>query len=102
MNIFHSLLVRILNLCYFSNLFYLLQQCYFNFFSVSVEEAKYFLNDQEEADLEKFVSDGWNRIKPYLMIESGAFKDDKDSEHKAVEEDEGEFNEEGMLVIMDF
>ncbi|XP_045468923.1 glucosidase 2 subunit beta [Harmonia axyridis] len=61
---------------------------------VSEEEAKYFLIDQEEADIEKFVSDVWNRIKPYLMIESGSFRDTKDSDEKAVEEEEGEFNEE--------
>ncbi|KRT81559.1 HLH domain-containing protein [Oryctes borbonicus] len=41
---------------------------------VSEEEAKYFLNEKEELGLEEFISDGWSRVKPFLMMDAGLFK----------------------------
>lgn len=41
---------------------------------VSVEEAKYFLEAEEELDLDTFITVAWPKIKPYLMMDSGLFK----------------------------
>lgn len=41
---------------------------------VSVEEAKYFLESEEEMDLETFVTVAWPKIKPFLMMDSGLFR----------------------------
>lgn len=41
---------------------------------MSVEEAKFFLNEQESLELEEFIADAWSKIKPYLMMDAGLFK----------------------------
>lgn len=41
---------------------------------VSEDEAKYFLAENTEVDLDIFVSEAWPLIKPFLMIEQGIFK----------------------------
>lgn len=41
---------------------------------VSADEARYFLDEQEEANLETFLTLCWPRIKPFLMLDSGLFK----------------------------
>lgn len=40
---------------------------------VSVEEAKYFLDEQTELDFETYLTVAWPRIKPQLMLDSGLF-----------------------------
>lgn len=41
---------------------------------VSVEEAKYFLESEEQMDLDTFVTVAWPKIKPFLMMDSGLFR----------------------------
>lgn len=56
---------------------------------MSEEEARYFLNGEDSADQDKFVTDCWQHIKPYLMMDSGLFKPPGEPETPE-EESEGE------------
>lgn len=56
---------------------------------VDVEEARYFLDENEELDFESFVTLGWPRIKPFLMLDSGLFKPPR-KEAEPVEDDDEE------------
>ncbi|KAJ3667121.1 hypothetical protein Zmor_002527 [Zophobas morio] len=55
---------------------------------VSVEEARYFLNNEDAIDLEKFVTDAWPNIKPYLMMDAGLFKPPVTQEESPSEADD--------------
>ncbi|XP_012253364.2 glucosidase 2 subunit beta [Athalia rosae] len=74
---------------------------------VSIDEAKYFLNNKEEVNLQEFLDSAWANIKPYIMLEEGTFKhpgqegeplgheeSELSKEHEDDQEGEGEDNAE--------
>lgn len=67
-------------------------------FSVSEEEAKYFLNGEDSVDQNKFVEDCWSNVKPYLMMDAGVFKPPINDEAEDMESDaDGEDNNDEHL-----
>lgn len=63
---------------------------------VELEEARYFLDENEELDLEGFVTIAWPKIKPFLMLDSGLFKPPR-KEGERVEEDDDEDTPEPLV-----
>lgn len=41
---------------------------------VSEEEALFFLNNEQELNMQEFIDFAWKNIKPFLMLEKGLFK----------------------------
>lgn len=55
---------------------------------VDIEEAHYFLDENEEVDLETFFSVAWPKMKPFLMLDSGLFKAPRKEGEPVEDEDE--------------
>ncbi|KAK9294408.1 hypothetical protein QLX08_010966 [Tetragonisca angustula] len=56
--------------------------------AVSEEEALFFLNNQQEVDLQDFMNSAWTNVKPFLMLEQGMFKPADQREEGEDEEEE--------------
>lgn len=54
---------------------------------VSVEEARFFLDEKERVNQEEFTSVCWGRVKPYLMLDAGLFKPPQLPGEEATDED---------------
>lgn len=57
---------------------------------VETEEARYFLDDNDELDLESFITLAWPKMKPFMMLDSGLFKAPK-KEEPVDDEDNDDF-----------
>lgn len=58
---------------------------------VSDEEARYFLGEQDQVDLEEFISTSWPLLKPFIMMEKGMFRPEEtqpESEPEDVEQED--------------
>ncbi|XP_046747931.1 glucosidase 2 subunit beta [Diprion similis] len=61
---------------------------------VSLDEAKYFLNNKEEVTLQEFLDSAWANVKPYVMLEEGTFKQPNQEETETGEHDDPERSKE--------
>lgn len=69
------------------------KQMYFFYLSiiflVSEEDAKFFLDNKESVDLESFINNCWNTVKPYILMNAAEYKPPINDSKK----DESEFTE---------
>lgn len=75
---------------------------------VSEEEARYLLNGEDAVDQEKFVTDAWPNIKPYLMMDAGMFKppageaEDMEADQEGEPSDADGESEGKILILSDY